>query len=127
MVFLGVTTFSELEFNALGSLPRLIAAGRGEFEFVDKGGVNEAIALLPLRIVALDAGGVDASGTEGGGDRGGIFFNELRRSRLGTRLQVGCRTGRPLILATAGVVISTPVVTLALELHISFFWSWGCR
>ena len=61
-MFLGLTTFSELEFNALGSLPRLIDAGRGDFEFGDKGGINEVLALLPLTIVALVAGGVDASG-----------------------------------------------------------------
>lgn len=70
VLFLGGVT----AFSVAVSLPRLMAGGRGDLDLGDIGGVKE------------DAFGGDGSGGGGGGVS---FFRELRRSRLGTRLQVG--------------------------------------
>lgn len=58
-------------------------------------------------------------GDGGGRGRDGvvIFLTEFRLSRVGTRLQVGWRTGRPLNLGTVGA-IETPTVTLDSEVHM---------
>ena len=81
MVLFGMTILSELKLKLLVSFPRFIAGGRGDFDFGEMGGVNNE-ALVILGLVAEVGGG----GNGGGGD---VFFSELRRSRLGTRLQVG--------------------------------------
>lgn len=78
MEFLGViTTFSELEFSPLLSLPLFIACGLGDFGFGETGGVNG---------VLLGRGG---GGDGGESDFGDTFLTEFLLSRLGTRLQVG--------------------------------------
>lgn len=83
-VDLGVTTFlSVLEFSPFGKSTRL-SAGFGVLDFGEFGALNEVIAVL-----------VDLVG---GGDFGRLFFfKELHRSKVITRLQAGCKTGRPLI------------------------------
>jgi hypothetical protein len=79
VVFLGITTFSELEFKLLASLPLLIAGNLGDFDIGDKGG--EALLVL-LEKVGGGGGG-------GGGDFGAVFFRELRLSSVETKLHVG--------------------------------------
>lgn len=77
---------SELELRPLFSFPRLIAGGLGDLSLGDVGEVA-AKGFAPLAAVR---------GTGGGGGGGVIFFREFRRSSgVGTRLQVGWRTGRP--------------------------------
>lgn len=87
MVPPGVTTFSELEFKPLGSLPDLfIAGGLGDFDLGETGGVvNEALVLI-LGLVLVEEAFDNGRGGGGGVDN---FLRQLRRSRLGTRLQVG--------------------------------------
>lgn len=74
----------------------------------------------------------EGCGGVGGGVREGAvvsFLAEFRLSRDGTRLhELGCRTGRPLILATAaaGCDIGTPIVTLASEVHIFLLFCLCC-
>ena len=110
----GVNTFSRLEFNPLGSFPLLSAGCLGDFKLGEAGGVNEGLVLVVLIIVV--GGGGDAGSGEVG-DFGEIFLNEWCLSRLGIRLQVGWRAGRPLIWALDGV-ISIPWCSLDLEEHI---------
>lgn len=107
MVCLGVTIFSELEFSPLLSLPLFIGGGLGDLDFGETGGVNEVL--------------IGSGGDGGKGDFGDTFLIEFLLSRLGTRLQVGCRTGLPLILASGYLAVAVafmPTVTLFLELHI---------
>lgn len=98
MVPPGVTTFSELEFNPLGSLPDLfIAGGLGDFDFGEIGGVVSEALVLILGLVLVEeevCNGVlveeeVCNGRGGGGGDVDNFLRELRRSRLGNRLQVG--------------------------------------
>jgi hypothetical protein len=97
VLLFGMTIFSALKFNPPLSFPRFTAGGLGDFN---------------------DLGEIGGGGGGGGEDVGATFFSELRRSRLGTRLEVGWRTGLPLIRATVGVgTTSMPMVTVALE-HI---------
>lgn len=108
--FLGVTIFSELVFKRLLSLILFVGVGVGLGDFNNLG----------------ESGGVGEVLVWSGGDvGGGSFLIEFLLSMFGTLLQVGWRTGLPLILATgdvAVVVISMPtVVTLVLELHILLF------
>jgi hypothetical protein len=69
LVLFGITIFSALKFiNPPLSFPRFIAGGLGDFDgFGEMGG-----------------------GGGGGGEAvGETFLSELRRSRLGTRFEVG--------------------------------------
>jgi hypothetical protein len=75
-------------------LPDLfIAGGLGDFDFGEIGGVvSEALVLiLGLVLVEEEVGNGRGGGGGGGGGVGDVdnFLRELRRSRLGTRLQVG--------------------------------------
>lgn len=100
-------------FSPLLSFPLFTAGSLGDFDFGETGGVNEVL--------------LGRGGDGGESDFGGCtFLIEFLLSRFGTRLQVGWRTGLPLILATEGMTVvvaaaattSMPTVTLALELHI---------
>lgn len=85
-----------------------VADGLGDFNFGEIGGVDE---------VLVGSGGDDGSES----DFGGNFLIEFLLSRFGTLLQVGWRTGLPLILATGDVAVAVVVLsmpTLVLELHI---------
>lgn len=84
-VDLGVAEFlSALEFSPFGSSTRL-RAGLGVFDFGEFGELNEVTIPLPVELLR-------------GGDFGRLFFfKELNRSKVITRLQAGCKTGRPLI------------------------------
>jgi hypothetical protein len=71
VLLFGITIFSALKFNPPLSFPSFIAGGLGDFN--DFGEIGSGAG----------------SGGGGGEDVGHTFFRELRRSRLGTRLEVG--------------------------------------
>ena len=97
---------SALEFSSFGSFPRLTAGCLGDGSLGDAGALEASF-------------GMDkACGGEGGG-LGEAFFSDTRLSRLETRLQVGCRTGLPLILGSAeGVELALLVIGFVLDEHI---------
>lgn len=55
------------------------------------------------------------------GDFEGVFLREFRLSSRGTWLQVGWRTGRPLMCETVAVMSTEFACNLELEVHIFYF------
>lgn len=102
VVFLGVWTFSTLEFSPLGSLPLLVAGCRGDFCLGDSG----LFAIVLEVIVASAESGDDGNGCSNGAAAVVVeedFLSEFRLSKRGLRLQFGCRTGRPLMWDKVGL------------------------